>query len=449
MFGVTHRAGQRAGSGGAAGRRALLTLALLASTGANAAEKGCAQQLLVSGYSSDNVHSFDLCSGQFLRLLDTGGRLNGVQAVRRGNGYLYVASEENNRVLRYDETSLAFIDVFVETSAIGINKPTGLAVGPDGDLYIAGFTTSDVVRVDGESGSEKRRYSLAGQISGIDAGMVFDPTGRLLVPGFNSGNIVSLNVDTRAVSELIAAGSGGLASPRVIVNDAGGERLLVSSWGSGSVLSFGFDGTFIERLLLRNGPSGLVQEPSGTVLVVSDQQAQVVRHGADGTRQEVLIEAGQGGVLGATFLTLLGTEGDAPPASEADQAWLIGVGGFEGNTLVAEMVITDGAAFGADFDPAQVRRVPWGTLEFELTGCASASYRWSGLEAAYGSGAYDVQRVAPNLAQQQCETQGLAPAAAQGTWFGGGPRDGEGLLIDVLQSGDAVITLYSYRPSSG
>ncbi|MEM6574578.1 MAG: hypothetical protein AAF736_09930 [Pseudomonadota bacterium] len=153
MFGVTHRAGQRAGRGAATGRQALLTLVLLASTGADAAEKGCTQQLLVSGYSSDNVHSFDLCSGQFLRLLDTGGRLNGVQAVRRGNGYLYVASEENNRVVRYDETSLAFIDMIVETGAIGINKPTGLAVGPDGDLYIAGFPTSVGVRVDGVWGS--------------------------------------------------------------------------------------------------------------------------------------------------------------------------------------------------------------------------------------------------------------------------------------------------------
>lgn len=422
----------------------LLLLTLLSGPGL-ACE--CTERLLVSGYNSDNVHVFDLCGGGFVRTLDTGGRLDGVQAVRESGGFLYVASEENDRIVRYDAQTLGYVDIFADVAALGLSKPTALAIGADGDVYVGAFGTPSVVRLDGQTGASKRRYDFGAQVASIDAGMTFHPDGRLLIPGFDSDNVVALDVETGATAELIPAGRGGLDAARVIVNDAARQRLLVTSWRSNRVLAFAYDGQFIESLITSAGPSGLAVASDGTLLLTSDQLGRVIRYDGDGNTLETVVQSGEGGVDGATFLTLTGSAGGNGAALDnaPEQAWLIGVGPFEANAMTADMVITDGTAFGPSFDPAAVRRLAWGTVTFELVDCLNATLGWQSTDPGFGTGGYDLQRVAPNLAQRDCEAGGLSSDAAQGTWFGGAPRDGEGLMIDVLDGGQGVLTWYTYR----
>lgn len=429
----------------------VLIVTLLLAPGQPAAAGECSERLFVSGYASDNVHLFDLCGGGFERTLDTAGRLDGVQAVRIANGFIYVASEENDRVVRYNAESLAFVDIFADTAALNLSKPTALAVGPDGDIYVGAFATPSVVRLDGQTGASKRRYDLGGQVAAIDAGMAFHPDGRLLIPGFDSSNVLALDVDSGAATELIAGGTGGLNAARVIVDDSANQRLLVTSWRGNRVLAYGYDGSFIEALITRAGPSGLAVATDGTLLVTSDQLGRVIRYGADGSQLETVLEAGAGGVDGATFLALTGSRAGQTGTSldnAPEQAWLIGVGAFENTAMTAEMVITDGTAFGDALMPASVRRLPWGTVTFELLDCGSASLSWDSVDPGFGAGGYPLIRVAPNLAQRQCEAGGISADASQGTWFGGAARDGEGLMVDVLDGGQAVLTWYTYRLAS-
>ncbi|MEM9529686.1 MAG: hypothetical protein AAGA23_02080 [Pseudomonadota bacterium] len=399
----------------------------------------------MSGYNSDNVHVFDLCGGGFDGLLDSGGRLDGTQAVRRVGNHLFVASEENNRVVRYQAATLDFVDIFADTTAVQIPKPTSLAADASGDLYVAGFDTPAVAKLDGSTGELLQRWDLTGQISGIDAGMIVDQRGRLLLPGFNSSNVIAIDLAGGGVSELISAGSGGLNAARVIHEDPDRNRLLVTGWRSNRVHAFSYDGDPIEDVIVRANPSGLDLDADGNILLTSDQQARVIRYSPTGEQLDVVVDVGEGGILGATFLQVSGSQ-QGVSLAQADQSWLIGVGTFTEQVLTAELVITDGARFGADFDPAAVQRIAWGSVEFELTGCDSAEYRWSSLDAAYGTGGYPVLRIAPNLASASCASDGLDSSAAQGTWFGGAERDGEGLLIDVLDAERAVITVYTYRP---
>lgn len=66
------------------------------------------------------------------------------------DGHLYVASSQNNRILRYDGTTGAFIDTFIESSG---SFPLGIQFGPDGHLYVASFSNSRILKFDGQSGA--------------------------------------------------------------------------------------------------------------------------------------------------------------------------------------------------------------------------------------------------------------------------------------------------------
>ncbi|MEM9531447.1 MAG: hypothetical protein AAGA23_11040 [Pseudomonadota bacterium] len=140
-------------------------------------------------------------------------------------------------------------------------------------------------------------------------------------------------------------------------------------------------------------------------------------------------------------------------SADHSQFWIVGLGSFSGTTLqVAEAVSTRGGVFGANFDPDAVENVPWGQFEITVIGCAGAILVWNSTQGSKSSnGSYELQRVAPNAQQRDCEARDFVndfdPNWATGSWFGGPARSGEGLLIDVLDSGDAFAAWFTYRPA--
>src|SRR5262245_5131971 len=52
------------------------------------------------------------------------------------SGYLLVNSVNSNSVLRYDETTGAFVDTFVPPRSGGLLQPCGLVFGRDHNLYV-------------------------------------------------------------------------------------------------------------------------------------------------------------------------------------------------------------------------------------------------------------------------------------------------------------------------
>src|SRR5438034_85937 len=65
---------------------------------------------------------------------------------------LYVISENTNSVLRFDEATGQFMDVFVSPGSGGLNDPRHLLIGRDGNLYLTSFNNNSVMRYDGTTG---------------------------------------------------------------------------------------------------------------------------------------------------------------------------------------------------------------------------------------------------------------------------------------------------------
>lgn len=84
--------------------------------------------------------------------------------------------------------------------------------------------------------------------------------------------------------------------------------------------------------------------------------------------------------------------------AQGNQVWLIGSTGLSANVqspVRIEMVITKGARFGDQFDPADVQRQTWGELEIEFQSCDRGIVRWFPQLEAFETGQSEIERLVP------------------------------------------------------
>ncbi|MBY6205410.1 hypothetical protein [Halomonas denitrificans] len=128
---------------------------------------------------------------------------------------------------------------------------------------------------------------------------------------------------------------------------------------------------------------------------------------------------------------------------DGDQVWMIGTGGLgDGRIVVDDMVITEGADWGAAFDPDDVVRIPFGPVEMEFDDCNTATVSMAPIVAGFEDVVLPMQRIVP----VDCAGGIPDPANATraGNWFNP-DRSGEGFQLAVEGSaGVHVITFYTY-----
>ena len=184
---------------------------------------GADGSLYVSSYFNNQVLRFNESTGAFLGVAASGGGLNGPDGVACGPDHnLYVASTAVNpmtgttpdQVLEYNGTTGAFIKVFA--SGDGHQGFTGLAFGPDGNLYVSGIDSGNVLRYSGplgvSPGSSLGVFASGGGLAG-PLGLTFGSDGSLYASGFNSNNVVHYSSTGSLIGTFIPSGSGGLNGP--------------------------------------------------------------------------------------------------------------------------------------------------------------------------------------------------------------------------------------------
>ncbi len=428
---------------------ALPTLALLAL--ASTAEAACAQRILIGGYFSNSVSVFDACTGTFERTLDSGNHIVGPQAMRIGpDGLLYVVSEGNGQILRYNASTLAFQDSFINTGT-GFN-PTGMAFGPDGDVYVGGYEGDSVRRYDRQTGALKATVVAAGAagLNGPDNGMSFGPDGRLYIPAYDANTIVAWDPNSQQASIFVARAAGGLFRPRGIVFEANGN-MLVSSEGSGKILRYGTTGAFIGVFAENLGqPTGMSWLPDGNLLVAEGDSA--IRVSAQGQFLGLIGASGTGGLSGATFAISIANATDTV-TQVGTQYWIVGAGTIANKIVQAEMTSATGTAFGAAFNPADIRNARWGSVRIAFDSCTTGQVSWdsTGANAAgFGTGGYPIRLLLGTRFTTQCEATGFAETTTHdwmnGVWYGGDARNGEGFSVTVSEGGLAAVAFYTHRP---
>jgi hypothetical protein len=121
------------------------------------------------------------------------------------------------------------------------------------------------------------------------------------------------------------------------------------------------------------------------------------------------------------------------------QAWMIGDARVEGRTLwVEELLITGGAHFGADFDPADVELIDWGELGFLFNDCTLGQLRYISSDPRFGEGTLLPEHLA-QLAATSCADPPPQAPLANGSW-----RLSAELDTAASESASAALDGYAY-----
>ena len=128
--------------------------------------------LYATDQATGTIFQYDGGDGTFLGMFvaddpgtpgvnEAGGLSSGQEMIFHTDGLLYVASGNTNQILRFDDTTGAFVDVLVgdDTATPGVDEsgglvtPHGIIFGPDGNFYVTARISNRVLRYDGLTGA--------------------------------------------------------------------------------------------------------------------------------------------------------------------------------------------------------------------------------------------------------------------------------------------------------
>jgi len=275
----------------------------------------CSASLIIASTWNDRVLRHSLLSGQVEVFVESGaGGLNNTsKAVFGPDSDLYVSSQANDRVLRYDGQTGAFIDVFVSGGSGGLDVPVGLDFGPDGNLFVVSNGNHSVLRYDGSTGAFTGVFVPNGSGLNHPTDLVFGADDNLYVASRDSDKVLYFDGTTGApLGDFVAAGSGGLDQPRGL--DFGPDgHLYVCEETHDSVSRYdGTTGAFID-VFIAAGSGGLdrandlVFAPSGVLYVASFNNDLVVAY--DGATGAFLESVSSPAMDGPSWLAI-----GSPPA---------------------------------------------------------------------------------------------------------------------------------------
>ncbi len=269
-------------------------LAALVSAGANASE------LLVTSFFSNTIVRYDTISGTTIGSY-TGGTVSGALGLNVGpDGLLYVCSEGNNSIQRFNMSTHAYVDTFISGS--NLNSPTGITFDASHNVLVGNFNSSTVTKYS-SSGTFLNTLVTAGSggIDGPDVGITLGPDGKLYVPSFNSGAVIRYNASTGAFLDTFipAGGAGAMSQPRTILfRDS---KVWVTSDNGNKVLRYGLDGTFIDTFVTAglgglSGASGMAFGDDGMLYVSSWRNNRILKYSlTDGSFAGTAISTGLNG----------------------------------------------------------------------------------------------------------------------------------------------------------
>jgi len=271
----------------------------------------CSSLLLVSNWANNNVKIFDGCSGDFIRDLDSQNLIRGPLGILEApNGDVLVVSENNGRIISFDRGSLSEGSVILgddpattEVESNFISKPSGAIIGKDGFMYAASYGTNEIVKINTESWEVVDQILAPnnGLIRGIDAGIKISDDGHILAPGYDSSNILKINLTTKVKTTLVAPSTGGLTNPRTILIREQQNELWVSDQGANAVMVFNLNsGAFIKKLVEVSRPTGLMQDGEDHFLVNTADA--VFRVTNDGLSYDKIVQNGAGNLSQGTFV---------------------------------------------------------------------------------------------------------------------------------------------------
>ena len=240
---------------------------------------------------------------------------DGVEILAGPDGYLYVSGWTSGNVLRY-ATDGTFVDEFVPSGTPGLVNAAGMAFGADGHLYVVSAGTSSVLRFDGTTGAYLDTFVASGSGGASSPlGITFGPDGNLYLGCRGPDQVLRFDGRTGAyLGSFVALGPNQLSAPEDITFGPDGH-LYVANYGNSSVTRYdGTTGAYLDTFVTSGsdgllGAAGLAFGPDGQLYVASQDSHEIKRYdGVTGAYLGNYVAAGSGGLVRPAYLNFLPTQ---------------------------------------------------------------------------------------------------------------------------------------------
>jgi hypothetical protein len=212
---------------------------------------------------------------------ESGGLQEPAGMIMGPDGTLYVASAATDQILRYDGSTGAFLGALGSEATTAPNADTGsrlrqpgaLLLDAEGRLCAASTATHQILCYDADTGtllgplvSDDPTTPDVDESGGLQhpAGMALGPDGWLYVSSFKTNEILRFHAVTGDFAEaLVGDANSGLQAPGLLLFGPD-QQLYVSSLGTHEILRFhAVTGTFIDVYMITGGGSeGQTHHPS-------------------------------------------------------------------------------------------------------------------------------------------------------------------------------------------
>lgn len=226
--------------------------------------------IFVANLQTSDVAWYDGRTGGFVATLvqPGAGGLDGATGLAFGpDGDLYVSSSRNHRILRFDGTTGEPAGVFA--AGRELRTPFSIAFGPGGDVYVSSGTEHRVLRYEGRTGT---LLGVAAQDDRLrqPIGLAFGPDDGLLYVVNSAGRNV-MRFDPVTGESLGVFATDSLRFPSDLAFGADGDLYVTSAASSAVVRFHGTTGEFVEiraRLPGDGGvPVGIAALPDGALVI--------------------------------------------------------------------------------------------------------------------------------------------------------------------------------------
>jgi sugar lactone lactonase YvrE len=258
--------------------------------------------LFVSDGVDDAIHRFDASTGA---AITPNIPLLGVTGLATGpNGDLFAVSQNPSQVYRYDSMTGAqiggpFVTFNGQNDGHDVQGPDGMAFAPNGNLYIADVTLSNVHVYDTAGNSVT---SLTSPELSQPTDVAFDSAGNLYVVNPGMADVLVSVGGTQPLTEFFGPLTGGLTIPSALTFGPDGKLYVLDSSNSGGpairrYTSTGADdGTVVSYATSFFQPNDIAFGPDGKLYVsgvdLFGGSGQVLRYLANGTADGELVSSG-------------------------------------------------------------------------------------------------------------------------------------------------------------
>jgi DNA-binding beta-propeller fold protein YncE len=270
--------------------------------------------IYIANQSDNSVKLYNGSNGAFLETVVAANSsdLDQANGIAIGpDGSIYVSGQASNNIARFNSSG-AFEGDFVTPGAGGLDSPQAIHFGPDGNLYAVSSANDEILRYSGSTGASLGAFAKVGMP--VHDGLIdfaFSPNGQVWVTTFDSGRILRLNAATGAFIDALPIPTS--SDPLAFVGAAFGPNGdfyvtgLDKNTFAGSVYQYNPSGSLL-RSFVMNGSGGLATptdvlfDSQGNLDVLDVGNPSVLQYDAStGAFIQTLVAPGSGGLDSGFF----------------------------------------------------------------------------------------------------------------------------------------------------